>query len=281
MNVYLLINGDAKHLPLPDGSIDCVIRDPPYGTTHFGWDRPIPTVPLWRELKRCVKPDAAIVLFGSQPFTSELVVSNREWFRYSLVWKKSISGGVFNAKFRPVKNHEDIVVFSPGAAAVGCKIPMKYRPQGLKPGRRIRNQTSERNSAFVTSRPCHPPVYTDQASGYPKSVIEIGNHNGAFWGHTDENTTKHPTQKPTELMEYLVLTYTDEGDTVLDFAMGSGSTGVACRKTNRKFIGIDIDPSCCETAGNRMTLHARIPRDSGAALPLFAALSPDPETEES
>lgn len=237
---------------LPDASIDAVIADPPYGTTHFAWDRPISLPALWNQLRRVVKPDAAIVLFGSQPFTSELVISNREWFRYCWAWKKSISGGVFNAKFRPVKNHEDIVVFSPGGAAVGCRTPMKYRPQGLRPGKRIRNQAKERDSAFVTSRPCHPPIYADQFSGYPKTVLEIGNHNGAFWGRTGAATTKHPTQKPVPLMEYLVRTYTDEGDVVLDFAMGSGSTGVACVNTGRGFIGIEVEAAPFAIAERRI-----------------------------
>ena len=122
---------------LPSASVDAVIADMPYGTTHFAWDRPIPLAPLWGLLRRIIKPDAAIVLFGSQPFSSDLVVSNREWFRYAWAWKKSISGGIFNARYRPVKNHEDILVFSPASAAVGCKTRMKYRPQGLEPGTRI------------------------------------------------------------------------------------------------------------------------------------------------
>jgi len=237
---------------LADGSVDAVIADPPYGTTHLGFDQVIPFEPLWECLRRIIKPQGAIVLFGTQPFTSELIVSNREWFKYTWAWKKSMSGGVFNAKHRPLKNHEDIAVFSPGSAANRCHCPMKYRPQGLGPPGKLRTQRTERNSAFVSGRPSHPPFYASQATGYPKSVLEIGNQNGAFWGRTDEATTKHPMQKPIPLMSYLVRTYTDQGDTVLDFAMGSGTTGIACLQTGRSFIGVEINREHFATARRRI-----------------------------
>jgi site-specific DNA-methyltransferase (adenine-specific) len=263
MENITLLQGDCLDLmsSLPAISIDLILADLPYGTTHLDWDRPIPFEPLWAHYRRLLNPCGAVVLTASQPFTTDLIQSNRDWFKYCWVWEKSIAGGVFNCKHRPLKAHEDVVVFSPASAANGSANPMKYRPQGVLPGRRKRYQAQDRDSSFVSSRPAYPAHYDDQGSNYPRSILKIGNHNGAFWGRT-EKATQHATQKPVALMEYLVRTYSDEGDTVLDNCLGSGTTGVACVNTGRKFIGIEIKPEFFAVAEHRI-------REASESCPLF------------
>ena len=184
---------------------------------------------MWEQLKRIIKPNGAIVLTASQPFTTTLISSNMKMFKYCWVWEKSKGVGFLNAKNAPLKFHEDILVFSDGATANRSERNMPYYPQGLTPDGRVRKQPEICDS--VGTRPCRSSEYVQQFKGYPTTILKYPNDGSKF----------HPTQKPVKLMEYLIKTYTNEGETVLDFTMGSGTTGVACVKTGRKFIGIELD----------------------------------------
>jgi len=206
---------------IPDGSVDMILTDPPYGTTACKWDSVIPFEPMWEQLKRITKPNGAIVMTASQPFTSALVMSNVEMFAYEWIWVKSKITGVLNAKKMPVRKHEQVLVF--------CrkKTTGTYNAQGLiKKGTVTHQGGQSKNYGARSTKP-----YTQEFTNWPRDVLEIAS----------EGKTVHPTQKPVALMEYLIRTYTHEGETVLDFTMGSGTTGVACVKTGRKFIGIELD----------------------------------------
>jgi site-specific DNA-methyltransferase (adenine-specific) len=207
---------------IPDGSVDAVICDPPYGTTACKWDSVIPFEPMWVQLKRIVKPNGAIVLMASQPFTSALVMSNVGMFKYCWVWDKKKGGNIMSLKWQPYKTHEDIVVFSDG--------PVNYFPIKTAQAQRT-GKTYSSGEANGIKNYGDLRVYRDK---HPKSVLEISN--------ADQRGKTHPTQKPVALMEYLIKTYTNAGETVLDFTMGSGTTGVAAANTGRRFIGIERDP---------------------------------------
>lgn len=227
-----LILGDCLEVMkrMASGSIDMVLCDLPYGTTQNKWDSMIPLEPLWREYRRVCKPNAAIVLTASQPFTSALGASNLAGLRYAWVWEKSAATGHLNAKRMPMKLHEDILVFSDA--------PHKYNPQDLKPfGKVVRRGNNGGN--FGKSGTENFQKWTN----YPRSILRFP---------SDTNTV-HPTQKPVALMEYLVRTYTDEGETVLDNTMGSGTTGVACANTGRRFIGIEKDADFFRVASERIS----------------------------
>lgn len=223
-----LYNGDCLNemKKIEDGSVDMVLTDPPYGTTACKWDGVIPLEPMWKQLKRVTKKNGAIVLFGSQPFTSALVMSNPYDFKYSWYWKKR-PVNFLNAKKQPLRNIEDVLVFN----------TKRYKPQGLLPCKKInkRSNSTETNGL-------HGLENESNFTNYPNQVLEIINGERGL----------HPTQKPVALMEYLIKTYTNEGQTVLDFTMGSGTTGVACVKTKRDFIGIELDKEYFEIAKNRI-----------------------------
>ena len=213
--------------------VDAVICDPPYGTTSCKWDTVIPFDAMWDRLNKLVKPNGAIVLFGSQPFTSALVMSNPSWFRYEWIWGKNLATGHLNAKKMPLKEHENIIVFY-------NKLPT-YNPQFTKGEPYIKKSSSD-GSIYRKGIGGH----TTENSGnrYPKTIITMTN--------ASRKNKLHPTQKPIALMEYLVKTYTNENETVLDFTMGSCSTGVACVNTNRNFIGIELDDHYFEVASERI-----------------------------
>jgi site-specific DNA-methyltransferase (adenine-specific) len=237
-----LIQGDCIDLmrSLPDASVDLVLADLPYGTTACKWDSVIPFAEMWAEYSRIAKPDAAIVLTASQPFTTALIASNLEMFKYCWVWRKSSGSGFLNAKNAPIKMHEDIVVFSKGTTANRSPRRMRYNPQGLKEYDRTRKQPALCDS--VGTRPSRSAEYKQTVTGYPSTILEFPHD----WGKL------HPTQKPVGLMEYLVQTYTNEGDTVLDNCMGSGTTGVACVNTGRRFIGMELDQAYFAVAQQRI-----------------------------
>ena len=226
-----LWNGDCLELmcDIPDGSIDLVLCDLPYGITQNKWDTIIPFEFLWEQYRRVIKKNRAIVLTASQPFTSALVNSKPDWFRYALVWEKSKATGHLNAKRMPMKIHEDIIVFSKG-------VPL-YNPQGLIQFNKI-TKRGDNGSNFGKSGTENFQEFTN----YPRSILKFAN----------ENKPIHSTQKPVALMEYLIKTYTNEGDMVLDNCMGSGTTGVACVNTNRKFIGIELDKGYFDIAKQRI-----------------------------
>lgn len=233
-----LIHGDCleEMKKIPDGSIDLVLTDPPYGTTACKWDTIIPFEPMWEQLKRVTKKNGAIVLFGSQPFTSALVMSNPKMFKYDIVWNKGNTTGFLNAKKIPLRRHEDILVFSESKNGKYVYVPQMRTGKLRKKGREI--DSEERvYGAYKAS-----VSVNDQY--YPTSILDMGTVYRA--------KNVHPTQKPVALMEYLIKTYTNEGETVLDFTMGSGTTGVACKNLNRNFIGIELDKEYFDIAKKRI-----------------------------
>lgn len=217
----ILMSGDCleKMKKIPTGSIDMILTDPPYGTTQCAWDSVIDLPRMWKQLQRVIKPNGAIVITATQPFSSVLVMSNYEWFAYEWVWIKSKITGVLNAKRMPVRKHEQVLVFC------STKTTKIYNPQGLVPKGTITTQGG--NSDNYGER--NAKSYMQEYTNWPRDVLEI----------KSEGNTIHPTQKPVALMEYLIKTYTNENNTVLDFTMGSGTTGVACKQLNRNFIGIE------------------------------------------
>lgn len=223
-----LVLGDCleKMKGVPDGSIDMVLADPPYGTTSCKWDSIIPLEPMWEQLKRVTQSKGVIIMTASQPFTSKLIMSNVEMFKYCWTWDKAnrVSGHL-NAKRQPLRVTEDICVFYSSQP--------KYNPQmvdgepytAVSRGRKTENYGTQADGVLTIC----------DGKRYPKNLLRIPADERGSVGRI------HPTQKPVALMEYLVKTYTLEGETVLDFTMGSGTTGVACVKTGRNFIGIEKD----------------------------------------
>lgn len=230
-----LLQGDCLEMMklIPDGSVDMVLCDLPYGTTQNKWDAVIPFDQLWAEYRRVCKVDAAIVLTAAQPFTSALVMSNPELFKYQWVWEKSVATNFLNAKKQPLRNHEDVLVFYSAQPT--------YNPQMVpgerKTSRRVGTKTANYGKA-------DKETFYDSTERYPLSVQRFASRL--------DGAALHPTQKPVALMEYLVRTYTNEGDTVLDNTMGSGTTGVACNNTGRNFIGIERDPEYFKIAQRRI-----------------------------
>ena len=236
-----LIHGDCleEMKKIESGSVDMILTDPPYGTTQCKWDSIIPLELMWEQLKRVIKPSGAIVMTASQPFTSKLISSNYEMFKYCWVWEKSKATGHLNAKKRPMVKHEDICVFY-------TKQPT-YNPQGLIEKDRPTISKGNRGSKGEgSSGECYGKATKDAIQTHTNYPLSITKHN------VDMKAALHPTQKPVALMEYLIKTYTNEGETVLDFTMGSGTTGVACKNLARKFIGIEMDKDYFETANNRI-----------------------------
>ena len=235
-----LLQGDCLDLmkTIPDQSVDLVLCDLPYGTTACKWDSVIPVENLWTEYRRVAKPNAAIVLTATQPFTTKLIASNFDEFKYALVWRKNKTTGFMQAKTKPLNAHEDVLVFGRFKLAAQ-HFSGTYNPQGVQDAG-VRSYSNARKADHITGN--RAPGTAASGTGYPKSVLD-------FDGETN---TVHPTQKPVALMEYLVLTYTNEGDTVLDNTMGSGTTGVAAVKHGRKFIGIERDPTYFEIAQQRV-----------------------------
>ena len=240
-----LMHGDCLELmkSIPDGSIDLILADPPYGTTACKWDSVIPFEPMWEQLKRVIKPNGAIVLFGSEPFSSALRMSNIKEYKYDWVWIKDRPTGHMNAKTRPLKKHELIHIFSNGQARAGGD-NMPYNPQGLTEvnAKRVESRTQQNDNHKYIRKATYKKEYSQQFSNYPNGILEFSR----------PNKPTHPTQKPVDLLEYLIKTYTNEGETVLDFTIGSGSTGVAAKNTNRKFIGIELDQNYFDIAKKRI-----------------------------
>jgi len=229
-----LLHGDCLELmkSIPDNSIDCVLTDPPYGTTACKWDTVIDFELMWAQLKRITKDNGAICLFGSEPFSSHLRMSNIKMFKYDWYWRKERGTGHLNAKKYPLKDTELISIF--------CKKQHRYfpvmrkgKPYVCKKGGLSDNYNKDSKENIIT---------VNKGNRYPLTTI----------GFKRDKTKIHPTQKPVALLEYLIKTYTLENETVLDFTMGSGSTGVACKNLNRKFIGIEQDDKYFEIAKERI-----------------------------
>jgi len=226
--------GDCLELMknIEDKSIDMILADLPYGTTACKWDTIIPLEPLWEQYKRIIKDNGAIVLTASQPFTSALVMSNIKMFKYEWVWIKSKPSNFLNCKKQPMRKNENVLVF--------CKGQSIYNPQGLIVGKQNKNSGNENTYGKVKKEWEQEITYTN----YPNNVLEFSNVVGS--------NTLHPTQKPVALFEYLIKTYTNEGDLVLDNVAGSGTTGVACKNLGRNFILIEKEPEYIEIIKKRL-----------------------------
>lgn len=237
-NTWLMLGDCLERMKeIPDGSVDLVLTDPPYGTTACKWDSVIPLDKMWEQLKRIIKPNGAIVLFGSQPFTSTLIMSNVKQFKYDWVWDKHIPRNFINAKIMPMQKHESVLVF-------GSKV--NYYPQKTLRDKPVtsKNYSKREDSSYKLNQ--------DGTDSESRTYTHI-NPNTIIVGKWEANKGKlHPNQKPVTLLEYLIKTYTQEGETVLDFTMGSGSTGVACKNLNRKFVGVEMDEKYFEIAKTRI-----------------------------
>jgi site-specific DNA-methyltransferase (adenine-specific) len=231
---------------IPDDSVELILCDLPYGTTACSWDSIIPLDEMWDAYKRILSPLGAVVLTAAQPFTSVLAVSNLAWFKYTWVWEKNRPTNFAHAKNKPMKKHEDILVFSPGTTvhATQSKNRMTYNPQGLSDitPKKVTKRASEKTDAFFADRPGHRE-FERKNTGYPHSILRFS---------TDQ-LGLHPTAKPIDLMRYLVRTYSNDGETVLDNTMGSGTTGIASVMEGRRFIGIEMDDYYFEMSKQRIT----------------------------
>jgi site-specific DNA-methyltransferase (adenine-specific) len=236
-----LLHGDCLELmkEIPDKSIDMILCDLPYGTTACKWDSVIPFEPLWEQYSRIIKDNGAIVLFSAQPFTTALISSNLKQYRYNWYWKKNNKTGFTFAKYQPMRCIEDICVFYK-------KAPL-YNPQGLialeNPKVRQKNPTLKDTTHRLNKK---QKPFVSRFTNYPAHLLEFANEAAS------NRNRFHPTQKPVDLLEYLIKTYTNEGETVLDNCMGSGSTGVACVNTGRQFIGIEKDKNYFNIAEGRI-----------------------------
>lgn len=232
-----LIHGDCLELlkDIPDKSVDMILCDPPYGKTQCKWDSVIPIEPMWEQLNRVIKDHGVICLFSKQPFSSHLVTTNERMFRYEIIWEKSNASGFLNANRMPLTAHENLLIFYK-------KIPC-YHPPTLETGQPYFRCRSDKGEPAY--RPLVPTTSQSDGPRKPRSVVRFSNTK-------DPERGLHPTQKPVALCEWLISTYTEPGETVLDFCMGSGTTGVACVKTGRNFIGMDLDEEYCKTAEERI-----------------------------
>lgn len=253
---YTLHYGDCLDLmrDVPSASVDLIAADLPYGTTNCAWDSVIPFAALWEQFERLITPRGVIVLTASQPFTSALAMSNPSWFKYALVWEKACATGFWDAKLRPLKAHEDVLIFAPGGVSNGTRgVRATYNPQ-MRVGAAytVKRGGTEVSLSASTGR----SIRTDTVNAgtrYPRSVMQFANETGF-----------HPTQKPVALFEYLIRTYSNEGDTVLDCCAGSGTTGVAAINTGRRAILMEQDAQYVEVS--RARCDAAL-----SSLPLFAA----------
>ena len=233
MKKFELWNGDCLELmkDIPDGSVDLVLTDPPYGTTACKWDSVIPLDKLWEQYERIIKDTGAIVLFSQMPFAAELTHSNLKLFKYEWIWEKDNGTGFLNAKKMPLKKHENILVFYKKLPTYNPQMRTGFKPYKCKQGRHSTNYGAYEQGHITESN----------GERYPIDIIEF-----------KKDTGLHPTQKPVALLEYLIKTYTNENETVLDNCMGSGSTGVASINTNRNFIGIELDEKYYKIACERI-----------------------------
>lgn len=244
VNPNTLIHGDCLDAMtyISDKSVNMILADLPYGTTDCVWDSVIPFAPLWEQYKRIITDTGVIVLTASQPFTSALVMSNASMFKYEWIWEKNTGAGFIHAKNRPLKRHENILVFSKapmGHITLLKDNRMNYNPQGLRKEKIIRNNGV--SGTIIGHRPSHKDNLLSEYSNYPTTILNYKNDRGF-----------HPTQKPVALGQYLIKTYTNEGELMLDNTCGSGSFLVSAMIENRNFIGIEQDSKYCEIARERL-----------------------------
>jgi len=249
---YKLYKGDCLEImpTLEAGSVDAIITDLPYGTTQCHWDSVIPLDEMWAQVKRILKPKGVFVTTGSQPFTTVLIASNLDWFRYEWIWEKPRITGYLSANRRPMKAHENILVFGRGV----------YNPQMLK-GEKHKSGAKPKWEGQAKVYGKHERILTSSDMWYPRSIIKFSSDPETTVTRKDRpnKTERHPTQKPLALYEYLIRTYTNPGDLVLDFCMGSGTTGISAYAEGRKFIGIEKEQKYYSIAEKRISQAARQP----------------------
>jgi len=243
--------GDCLELMplLPDHCINLILCDLPYGTTQCHWDSIIDLAQLWAQYRRLLTPDGAVVLTATQPFTTTLIQSNREWYKYEWIWVKSRSAGFMNAKNMPLTKHEHVLVFSPATTSNGSLNRMKYNPQDLIPlNKMVRGRSSNTKKDLEGhryNRASHKAEVFQEFTGYPTSILEFAS----------VGKSTHPTQKPVELFEYLIRSYTNGDEVVLDNCSGSGTTAMAAIKAGRRFICMEQDLNYYEASLNRIEQH--------------------------
>lgn len=255
--MYKLLNGDCLELmnKIPNKSIDAIICDLPYGSTACSWDTIIPFEPLWEQYNRIIKDNGVIILFGSQPFTSQLILSNIKMFREELIWLKNKSGSGLQAKQKHIKVHEEILVFSKNGTYT-------YNPQKwLVDKKEFLTQRKTFNEIEVGNNIYSKMIKKQKADDGTRNPISIVScrvpftpAKGKKYENEDVDLRVHPTQKPVDLLEYLIKTYTNKGDTILDNCMGSGTTGVAAINLNRNFIGMELDEKYFNIAKERIEI---------------------------
>ena len=231
---------------IPDDSVDMILCDLPYGTTASKWDTIIDFEKLWEQYERVIKDNGAIVLTASGSFTHKVISSNEKLFKYKWIWIKSRPGNFVNANNRPMTKYEEILVFSKGNTANGSNNKMKYNPQGLIEVNKPTKASPNRFGSIAGKRPGHKKYTKQKYTNYPADILEF-NSLGSY---------SHPNQKPVALFEYLIKTYTNEGETVLDNCMGSGTTAIACMNTNRNYIGFELDENYYKKSLERIKNHA-------------------------
>ena len=250
-----LINDDCLNAmaKLPDKSIDLILTDPPYGTTQCKWDRIIPFDLMWEQLKRLIKDNGCIALFGTEPFSSSLRMSNIKQFKYDWIWEKDRGSNFGAGKYQPLKYHEIISIFYNKNRYYTQKIKrISNRVKQSIENKNLKWNTQRKDGQEISFKTNYKPrnfeIY-DENFKLPSSILYNPIVNSSS---KEKKVGNHPTQKPVALLEYLIKTYTKENDTVLDFTMGSGSTGVACKNTNRDFIGIELDQDYFDIAKERI-----------------------------
>src|SRR5574344_1111443 len=245
VSTYTLYKGNCLEImkDIPDGSVDMILCDLPYGTTDCKWDTIIPFDKLWQQYERIIKDDGAIVLFGNEPFSSNLRMSNLKLYKYDWKWDKIQGANFLNVKYQPLKNIEDIMVFSKARITNGKRVPIKYNPQGFIEKIEERINMSDYEGTFGSSSVKKGKEFKTTGTGYPKCLIQF----------KKDKDKLHPTQKPVCLLEYLIKTYSNECDVVLDNTMGSGSTCVSAKQLNRKYIGIELDENYFNIAKERIS----------------------------
>lgn len=230
---------------IPEGGVDCIICDLPYGTTACKWDSLIPFEPLWEQYRRVCKKGAPIILFGSEPFSTRIRISNLEWFKYDWIWIKDKPTGFQHAKNMPLKDYEVVSVFSEKGMGHTSQLGqnrMVYNPQGLQKCHKMVKGARSKFGGVVGKRDSHVDTYVAEYENYPTMTLYFP---------MDTNTF-HPTQKPVDLIRYLIRTYSNEGDTILDNCMGSGTTAIACIKEKRNYIGFELDKEYYDKAMERI-----------------------------
>ena len=244
-----LYHGDCFDIlpTLAPGSFDAAITDPPYGMTNCSWDRKIDMCALHEAIRRRVKINAAVLIFGVMPFACDVINANRREFHYEIIWRKTQALGFLNAKKMPLRAHENILVFYRRLPTYN---PQKY--QAPMPKFRIRKGVNGLAQERFNRRPSdlHEYVYCDDGTRYPHDVVDFSSWNGMRWGQ--RNADRHPTSKPVPLLEYLIATYTNEGETILDPFAGAGTAGVAAMRTGRKAVLIELEKKYCEMAAKRL-----------------------------